>query len=39
MRVAERLAQRESAWRELDLLLVHLADRRKLSAARGAAAG
>jgi uncharacterized membrane protein SpoIIM required for sporulation len=33
MRVAERLAQRESAWRELDLLLVRLADRRKLSAA------
>jgi uncharacterized membrane protein SpoIIM required for sporulation len=33
MRVAERLAQRESAWRELDRLLVHLADRRKLSAA------
>jgi uncharacterized membrane protein SpoIIM required for sporulation len=32
MRVAERLARRESAWRELDRLLVHLADRRKLSA-------
>ena len=32
MRVAERLTQRESAWRELDLLLVQLADRRKLSA-------
>jgi uncharacterized membrane protein SpoIIM required for sporulation len=32
MRVAERLAQRESAWRELDNLLIHLADRRKLSA-------
>jgi uncharacterized membrane protein SpoIIM required for sporulation len=33
MRVAERLAQRESAWRELDLLLVRLADRRELPAA------
>ncbi len=33
MRVAERLAQRESAWRELDQLLIELADRRKLSSA------
>ncbi len=33
MRVAERLAQRETAWRELDLLLSQLANRRKLSAA------
>src|SRR5580704_675834 len=33
MRVAERLAQRESAWRELDELLIELADRRKLSSA------
>jgi uncharacterized membrane protein SpoIIM required for sporulation len=32
MRVAERLAQREIAWRELDLLLLRLANRRKLSA-------
>jgi uncharacterized membrane protein SpoIIM required for sporulation len=33
MLVAERLAQRETAWRELDLLLVKLANRRKLNAA------
>jgi uncharacterized membrane protein SpoIIM required for sporulation len=32
MRVAERLGQRETAWRELDLLLSRLADGRKLSA-------
>ncbi len=31
MRVAERLQQRESAWRELDLLLVRGAGRRRLS--------
>ncbi len=33
MLVAERLAQREIAWRELDLLLLKLANRRKLQAA------
>ncbi len=32
MIVAQRLAQREIAWRELDTLLVQLANRRKLSA-------
>ena len=32
MTVAQRLAQREIAWRELDLLLVKLANRRTLSA-------
>jgi uncharacterized membrane protein SpoIIM required for sporulation len=31
MRVAERLQQRESAWRELDLLLVRVAGRHRLS--------
>ncbi len=33
MRVAERLAQRESAWRELDQLLIELADRAASSSA------
>src|ERR1700677_2791835 len=32
MMVAQRLERREIAWRELDLLLVQLANRRKLSA-------